>query len=124
MAVVAVGAALVTLDTPRFNATTDLRALQAVLAPAPAPVFALDLQDLALSFNLDRPVVNKNYQDFEDRGRRGRDGYLVISDRALSEQPSDTCMRRIARGLVTRRPFTVLDPTGCGERASSADGRR
>jgi 4-amino-4-deoxy-L-arabinose transferase-like glycosyltransferase len=124
MAVVAVGVAVVTLDTPRFNATTDLRALQAVLVQAPAPVFALDLQDLALSFNLDLPVVNKNYRDFEDRGRHGRDGYLVVSDRALSEQPSDTCMRRIARGLVTRRPFTVLYPTGCGERASSADGRR
>jgi len=125
IAVVAVGGALVTGDTPHFNAGTDLRALRAVLAQAPAPLFSVDLQDLALSFNLDRPVVNDaNYQSFVDRARQGEMGYLIISDRALRQEPADPCMRRIARGLVTRRPFTVLEPTGCNKRVLSADDRR
>lgn len=122
IAVVAVGSALVTADTSRFNDTTDVRALRAVLAQAPAPLFSVDLQDLALSFNLDRPVANDaNYQSFVDRARQGETGYLIISDRALRQEPADPCMRRIARGLVTRRPFTVLDPTGCSRRLVSAD---
>jgi hypothetical protein len=123
--VAAVGGAFVTLDTPRYNATTDLTGLRAVLAQAPARVFSYDLQDLALSFNLDRPVVNaKNYQRFEDRVRQGKMEYLVISDRALRAQPPDPCMHRIARGLVTRQPFTVLDPTGCSGPVSPPGDRR
>ena len=70
------------------TATTDLTGLRAVLAQAPLPLLSFDLQDLALSFNLDRPVVNdKNYQSFEHRVRQGEMGYLIISDRALREQP-------------------------------------
>ncbi len=116
IAVVAVGAVLVTLDTPRYNARTDLRALRAALAQAPAPLFAVDLQDLALSFNLDRPVVNsKHYERFENGVRESRAGYLIISDRALRRQSDDPCRRRIAAGLVTRRPFTALDLTECGQ---------
>jgi 4-amino-4-deoxy-L-arabinose transferase-like glycosyltransferase len=114
IAVAAVGGALVTRDTTRFNAETDLRALRSALGQAPAPLFSVDLQDLALSFNLDRPVVNdKDYQSFEDRIRHGELGYLIISDRALRAEPAAPCMRRMARGLVTRRPFTAIDPTGC-----------
>jgi 4-amino-4-deoxy-L-arabinose transferase-like glycosyltransferase len=125
IAVVAVGGVLVKLDTQHFNATTDLRALRAVLSQAPAPLFSFDLQDLALSFNLDRAVVNaKNFQRFEVRVRQGEMGYLIISDRALRTQSGDPCMRRIARGLVTRQPFTVLDPAGCSRRALSPDHGR
>jgi len=51
IAVAAVGGTFVTLDTPRYNATTDLYGLRAVLAKAPAPVSSYDLQDLALSFH-------------------------------------------------------------------------
>jgi len=120
IAVVAGGVVAVTVDTPRFNATTDLRDLRAALARAPAPLFSIDVQDLALSFNLDQPVVNdKDYQRFEARARQGQVGYLIISDRALRARPIDPCMRRIASGVVTRQPFTVLDPKGCGEKASS-----
>jgi len=119
VAVVVGGIVFVTLDTARSNATTDVRELRAVLAQEPAPLFSLDLQDLALSFNLDRPVVSvKNYPRFEARARQGEPGYLIISDRALHAQPIDPCLRRIAGGLVTRQPFTVLDPRGCGGRAS------
>lgn len=122
IAVVAVGGALVTVNTPRFNAATDLRALRAVLTQAPAPLFSVDLQDLALSFNLERPVVNApSYQTFEDRARQGEKGYLIISDRALRREPADPCMRRIVGGLVTGRPFTALDPTACSKRGPSAD---
>ena len=79
-------------------------------------LYSVDLQDLALSFNLDRPVVNdKNYQSFEDRVRDGEMGYLIISDRALRAEPPAPCMRRMAQGRVTRRPFTALDPTGCSK---------
>jgi len=125
IAVVAAGVVLVRLDTRHFNATTDLRALRAVVSQAPAPLFSLDLQDLALSFNLDRAVVNaKNLPRFEVRVRQGEMGYLIISDRALRTQPGDPCMRRIARGLVTRQPFTVLDPTGCSRRALSPGDSR
>src|SRR6266849_692892 len=101
IAVVVTGAVFVKLDTPHFNATTDLRAVRAVLSQARAPLFSYDLQDLALSFNLNRAVVNaKNLQRFEVRVRQGEMGYLIVSDRALRTQPGDPCMRRIARGLV------------------------
>ena len=103
----------------------DLRAVRAVLSEAPAPLYSLDLQDLALSFNLDRPVVNvKTLQRFEDRVRQGEMGYLIIWDRDLATKPRDPCMRSIARGLVTRQPFTVLDPAGCGWRPLSSGDRR
>jgi hypothetical protein len=69
-------------------------------------------------------VNDKNFQRFEVRVRQGEMGYLIISDRALRTQPGAPCMRRIARGLVTRQPFTVLDPTGCSRRALSPDDRR
>jgi 4-amino-4-deoxy-L-arabinose transferase-like glycosyltransferase len=125
IAVAAAGVVVVKLDTPHFNVTSDLRAVRAVLSQAPAPLYSLDLQDLALSFNLDRPVVNaKTLQRFEDRVRQGEMGYLIISDRALATKPGDPCMRSIARGLVTRQPFTVLDPAGCGWRPLSSDDRR
>ena len=114
IAIVAVGVAVVTVDTPRYNATTDLREVRAVLPPAPTPVFALDLQDLALSFNLDRPVVNcKNYASCVQQVRDGEGRYVLISNRLLDQQPRGSCLRRVATGLVTRRPFTVLDPTLC-----------
>jgi len=121
--VVAGGAVLVTLDTPRFNSTTNLRELEAVLARAPAPLFAVDLQDLALSFNLDRPVVNdKNYHTFESRARQGERGYLIVSDRAIRAEHVDPCMRRIANGVVTGRSFTVLDSAQCTNGVSSESG--
>src|SRR5262249_28231038 len=87
------GLPLLPADTLRYNTTTDLRELRAVLAQAPAPLFSVDLQDLALSFNLDRPVVNdKGYPRFEARARQGTMGYLLISDRALASNPADPCM--------------------------------
>ena len=125
IAVVVTGAVFVELDTPRFNATTDLRALRAVLSQAPGPLYSHDLQDLALSFNLNRAVVNaKSLQRFEARVQQGEMGYLIISDRALAGKPGDPCMRSIARGLVTRQPFTVLDPAGCGSPPLSSGDRR
>jgi hypothetical protein len=88
-------------------------------------LYSLDLQDLALSFNLDRAVVNaKTLQRFEARARGGETGYLIISDRALRAQPGDPCAHRLARGLVTRQPFTVLDPSRCVRRALSPDHPR
>jgi 4-amino-4-deoxy-L-arabinose transferase-like glycosyltransferase len=118
IAVVVGGVLFVTADTRRFNATTDLRELRAVLARMPAPLFSVDLQDLALSFNLDRPVVSdKSYERFAARARQGQMGYLIISDRGLATQRTDPCMHGIARGVVTRQPFTVLEPTGCAEAA-------
>jgi 4-amino-4-deoxy-L-arabinose transferase-like glycosyltransferase len=123
--VAAGGVVLVTADTRRFNATTDLHEVRAVLAQAPAPVYSFDLQDLALSFNLGLPVVNdKNYQRFESRALRGETGYLIISDRALRAQHVDSCMRVVAKGLVTRQRFTVLDSSRCGYGAASPDDRR
>jgi len=114
--VVLIGAALVRVDTVRFNATTDLGNLRAALAQAMAPrtLLSVDLQDLALSFNLDRPVVNeRDYRGFEARARQGETRFLLISDRALAGAPVDPCMLRVASGRVTRRPFTALDPRGC-----------
>src|SRR5262249_48329373 len=86
IAVVAAGVALVPMETARYNATTDLREVGAVLARAPAPVFSVDLQDLALSFNLGRPVVNdKDYKRFEARARTRQGACLIISDRGPRE---------------------------------------
>jgi len=118
--IIVVGVALVTWDTARFNGTTDLRELRSALAQSPtAPVrealLSVDLQDLALSFNLGRTVVNeKDYLGFEERARRHETRYLMISDRALAAESLNPCMRRIASGVVTRRPFTALDARGCG----------
>jgi len=86
---------VVTLDTPRYNATSDLRGVRTVLPPAPTRVFALDLQDLALSFNLDRPVVNcKNYASCVQRVRDGEGRYVdpvprgrQVRARSRSETP-------------------------------------
>jgi len=124
MTIVAVGAVAVAVHTPRYNATTDLHAVRSVLPPAPTRVFALDLQDLALSFNLDRPVVNcKNFQSCEQRVRDGEGRYVMISDRLLEQQPRGACLRSVATGLVTRRPFTVLDPTLCSEGGAPTNAR-
>jgi 4-amino-4-deoxy-L-arabinose transferase-like glycosyltransferase len=121
IAVVASGVAVVTVETPRFNATTDLQKLRSVLARTPGPLFAIDVQDLAVSFNVDRPVMNdKTYRRFEARARQGKPGYLIISDRALRAEAIDPCMRRIATGVVTGQPFTVLEPSGCHERAPAS----
>ncbi|MBI1848622.1 MAG: glycosyltransferase family 39 protein [Candidatus Rokubacteria bacterium] len=123
--VVAVGAVAVKVHTPRFNATTDLSAVRAVLARAPAPLYSTDVPELVLSFNLDRPVlINPSYRAFERMVREGKPGYLIISDRVLATQAGDTCMSRVARGLATRREFTMLDPKGCGARASSPGAPR
>ena len=111
IAVAVVGAVVVTLDTPRYNATTDLLEVLAVLPSRPAPVFALDVQDLDLS-------------SCEQRVHGGEELYVIISERMLDEQQrSDSCSRPVARGLVTRRPFMLLDPTICGPRRSASDGR-
>ena len=120
-AVVAIGAVVVTLDTPRYNATTDLRAVRAALPPTPTRIFVGDLQHLALSFNLDRPLQNcKNYRVCEARVLDGGEGaYLIISDRMLNRPPSDPCLRAVARGRVTREPFTMLEPE-CGQKGSGA----
>jgi 4-amino-4-deoxy-L-arabinose transferase-like glycosyltransferase len=124
IAVVVVGAVVVAVHTPRYNATTDLRAVQSVLPSAPTRVFALDLQDLALSFNLERPVVNcKNYQSCEERVRDGEGRYVLISDRLLEQQPRGTCLPSVATGLVTRRPFAVLDPTLCSGVGTATSAR-
>jgi hypothetical protein len=114
----------VLMDTPRYNATTDLGELRTVLAQAPASLFSHDLQDLALSFNLGRPVLNdKNYKRFEIRAQQGEKGYLIISERALGSGPMAPCIRQVATGLVMRRPFAVLDPTECVEKATVANVR-
>jgi len=120
-AVVAMGAVAVWVATSRLNATTDLRAFRAVLAEAPAPVFAIDLQDLVLSFNLDHPVVSaKTVRTFEDRVRAGERAYLVISERAIGQRGVDGCLRPVARGRVTRRHFVVLEPVDCDKTGSPA----
>jgi 4-amino-4-deoxy-L-arabinose transferase-like glycosyltransferase len=119
-AVVAIGAVVVTLDTPRYNATTDLRAVRAILPATPTRIFVGDLQHLALSFNLDRPLQNcKNYRACEARVLEGEGRYLIISDRMLNRPPSDSCLRAVAKGRVTREPFTVLEPE-CGQQGSAA----
>jgi len=117
--VVAGGAVLVIRDTPRFNSTTDLRELDAVLARAPAPLFAFDLQDLALSFNLDRPVVNdKNYQTFESRARQGARGYLIVSSTTRTIRRSSRVPDR-ARGVTSSSPIgrsvATTSILACGE---------
>jgi hypothetical protein len=117
---VAIGAVVVTLDTPRYNATTDLRAVRAILPATPTRIFVGDLQHLALSFNLDRPLQNcKNYRACEARVLEGEGRYLIISDRMLNRPPSDSCLRAVAKGRVTREPFTVLEPE-CGQQGSGA----
>src|SRR5438309_880748 len=68
--VVATGAVVDTIHTRRFNAHTDLAAVRAALGNQPVPIYATDVPELAVTFNLDRPVlVSKNYRFFENRER-------------------------------------------------------
>ena len=67
---VATGAVVDTIHTRRFNAHTDLAAVRAALGNQPVPIYATDVPELAVTFNLDRPVlVSKNYRFFENRER-------------------------------------------------------
>lgn len=126
VAVVAIGAVLDTIHTRRFNAATDLGTLRVAPAQAPAPLYAFDVPELVLTFNLDRPVQAIKYHSFEERVKHGRDGYLIISDRALRSVPHTLCMRRLATGVVNSRPVTVLAKNTCSqspiaERTESSD---
>jgi len=118
---VAVGAVAVTLDTRRFNATTDLAALSALVSQAPAPLYSTDVPELVLSFNLGRPVlISPDYERFAQRARNGQKAYLIISDRMLRSVGDTPCMHHVARGLATRRSFTVLRQDDC-DHAVGAD---
>jgi len=114
--VVLVGGLALTLDTPRYNATTDLAQLGHVVGDAPAPIYAMDVPELVLSFNLDRRIPAMKFSAFETRVGHGDRAYLVISDRALAGVATDPCLEPVARGLATRRAFTVLRPRpACAE---------
>jgi len=114
LVVVAAGAIVGHGYTKRYNAETDLDALRSILARAPRPVYAYDVPELVLSFNLDRSIAAGNYGDLERRLRQGEAAYLVISDRALPSVPDALCLHTVATGLATRRRFTVLAPGACG----------
>jgi len=117
--VVMVGALALRFDTQRYNATTDLAQLRHVVGDAPAPVYAMDVPELVLSFNLDRRIPAMSVDDFETRVRHGDHAYLVISDRALADVARDPCLEPIARGLATRRAFTVLRSRPCPPMSTS-----
>jgi 4-amino-4-deoxy-L-arabinose transferase-like glycosyltransferase len=113
MVVVAVGVVLVVAETRRFNARSDLGALRGAVAQVPAPVYAADVPELVLAFNLDRPVLISDYRFFEERAQHELSGYLVVSDRMLRRVSDISCMRRVATGMTPGRPFTVVVRDTC-----------
>jgi len=109
---VAIGAVVDTIHTRRFNEATDLAAVRAALGNRSVPLYATDVPELALTFNLDHPVlVSKNLRFFQERV--GPDGRLIISDRALAGAPDRSCLRPLARGVLDRQPFTLVIKAGC-----------
>jgi 4-amino-4-deoxy-L-arabinose transferase-like glycosyltransferase len=115
IAVVATGAVVDTVHTQRFNAHTDLAAVRAALGDRTVPLYATDVPELALTFNLDRPVlVSKSYRFFETRVPA--DGLLIISDRALESVTDRSCMRQLVTGTLDTQPFTLVSKAGCRQR--------
>jgi len=112
VAVVTVGGVVDTIHVRRLNAATDLEALRAALGDRSGVLYATDVPELALTFNLDRPVVgSKSYREFQERAQR--DGRLIISDRALQNIPDRSCMRQVAAGTLDRRPLLLLSTVEC-----------
>src|SRR5438067_2313301 len=109
---VAIGAVIDTIHTRRFNEATDLAAVRAALENRSGPLYATDVPELALTFNLERPVlVSKSLRFFRDRV--APDGHLIIPDRALAGAPDQSCLRQLARGVLDRQPFTLVIQDGC-----------
>jgi len=113
LVVVAAGAIVGHTYTQRYNAATDLDALRSVLSRTSGAVYAYDVPELVLSFNLDRSIAAADYGYLERRLRQGEPMYLVISDRALPSVPDAFCMHAVATGMATGRKFTVLAPGAC-----------
>jgi 4-amino-4-deoxy-L-arabinose transferase-like glycosyltransferase len=110
--VVVIGAVVDTLHTRRFNAATDLQAPRAALEGRAGPVYAFDVPELALTFNLERPVrVSGNYRYFLERVNP--DGHLIISDRALRKVRDQSCIRHLATGTLDNQPFSLVAKEGC-----------
>lgn len=93
----------------RHNAATDLRAIAGELQKTSAPVYAVDVPELVFSFHLERPVIRlPDYHRFESYLAEGRDGYLIIADRALRPSTIGPPVRQVGGGLVNGRHFSVL----------------
>ena len=117
LAVVMVGAGSDAVHTRHFNAATDLDAARAALDGRPGPVYAVDVPELALTFNLNRPVlVSADYRFFQER--LPADGHLIISDRALADVQDRSCMRQLANGVMDRQAFALVVKTACTSSAS------
>ena len=76
---------------------------------APRPLYAVDVPELALSFNLGAPVaVLPNGRPLERSLADARGGYLIVAERALSTTDDGARPRPVADGVVGGRRFAVF----------------
>lgn len=102
-------------DTTRRNQQTDLAALRAPILARPAPLFAVNLPELVLTFYLDRTVHALSTRDSATI-QIATPGYLAVADRTLPPWVTRCAVRPVGAGLVNGRPFSFfrLETSGCG----------
>jgi hypothetical protein len=110
--VVAVGGAVDRTSMRDLNLSTDLEALRATAQKRSGILYGVDVPELALTFNLDRPVVgSKDYRSVMQQAEQ--DGRLLISERALWNLPNNSCIREIAAGTINRRRLLLVSTIEC-----------
>jgi 4-amino-4-deoxy-L-arabinose transferase-like glycosyltransferase len=93
----------------RYNAGTDLRALAREIDRSPGALYAVEIPELVLGFYTGQPALSlEDYEGFRALAREGRDGYLVIADRALRTAPADPRVQPVGRGAVNGRSFSIF----------------
>ena len=91
----------------RHNAESSLRVSTRQMQQAPAPLYAVDVPELVLTFYLDRPVILlRSYTDFEREVPVGSDSYLLIAPRSMPTVPSSG--REIGIDRLNGRSISIL----------------
>jgi 4-amino-4-deoxy-L-arabinose transferase-like glycosyltransferase len=93
-------------DDRRQNAGTDLRELQAITRASDAPIYAIDVPELVLSFYVERPVAVVSKSDLLDRG--AGHGIVAIADRMPAQWSDPPRLATLGHGRVNGRRFSVM----------------
>ncbi len=123
MAVVAIGLAVHANVLTREIGATDLDVIRGQL-PRTATIYSVEAPDLVFSFYFERPVVPlARYREFKQRAQGVDRQYLIAGERGLPASP-DAGVRRIATGLVNRRPVVLLtrEPVSSGVAPTAGEG--
>lgn len=98
----------------RHNAVTDLSAVTPVLRSAAAPIYAVDVPDLVLTYYSGRPVTAlRDYRSLDSLTRGTAPYYLVAADRFVP--PGGFIgLTRLGGGVINNRRFSVFVSTNRG----------